>query len=555
MAGLTSAQSRGQLAAITVLRWQLFLHSLRTLGGRMEAISRVFAFFGFAVMGFGGALGFGFGSWWFVDHNNVENLAFFFWPIFLYWQLFPVLSTAFAENVDFSNLLRFPLSFRSYLLVRVVFGAADPSTLVGCLWLLGIIAGTAIANFSFLPLLILVCLLFALFNLLLARAIFSWVERWLATRRAREIMGVLFLLVVISFQFITPAIEHFSGARRHPLEHFFAQVLPFQRVFPPGLAASSLARAVEGDHATALGSLAILAAYCLAALWFLVIRLTAQYSGENLSEAAARPAPSARTNGVSLGWSLPGLPSRYAAIIEKEFHYLSRSGPVLFTLIMPVVILLIFRVTPANSANPAREHYSLLHTPDYAFPVGAAYSMLILTNILYNAFGADGPGIQVLYLLPVKFREILLAKNIAYGIVLAFEMLLVWVATAFLYRPPAPGITVATLAGVLFAFLANLAAGNLLSLYTPKKFDTAVLGRQRLPTGTVFASLGIQIAVLGLGALVLIPAIHWGNIWAGVVLLFCLAALGLIGYLFSLRAVDRIALSRRENLISELTRA
>lgn len=552
MARLTSAESRGQLAAIAVLRWQLFLHSLRTLGGRLELISRIFAFFGFAVMGLGGALGLGFGSWWFVAHNRVESLAFFFWPILLYWQLFPVLATAFAENVDFSNLLRFPLSFRSYVLVRIVFGAADPSTLVGSLWLLGIIIGTAVANFSFLPLILIVCLLFGLFNLLLARAIFSWVERWLATRRAREIMGVLFLLVVISFQFITPAIEHFSGARRHPLQHFFAQVLPFQRLLPPGLAASSLARALEGNHPQALGSLALLAVYCFASLWFLVLRLKAQYSGENLSEAAARPAAPVRRTGIQLGWSFPGLSGRLAAVVEKEFHYLSRSGPVLFTLIMPVVILLIFRVTPANAA---RDQSFLLRAPDFAFPVGAAYSMLILTNILYNAFGADGPGIQVLYLLPVHFREILVGKNLAYAIVLAFEMLLVWVATALIYRPPAPGITVATLAGVLFAFFANLAAGNLLSLYTPKKFDTAVLGRQRLPTATVFASLGIQIAVLGLGALVLIPALHWGDIWAGVVLLFCLAALAFVGYLFSLRSVDRIALSRRENLIAELTRA
>ena len=552
MAQLTSAEVRGQLAAIARLRWQIFRHSLRTLGGRLEMVSRIFSYFGFGVMGLGGAAAFAFGAWAFARRGHIEELAFLFWPILVFWQLFPVMASAFAENIDFSNLLRFPLSFPSYVLVRIVFGASDPSTFVGSLWLFGITIGVGVADISLLPLAVLVCLLFAIFNLLLARAIFSWVERWLATRRAREIMGVVFFVFIIGLQFISPLVAHFSGNRHHPFEQFFLAMIPLQRLLPPGMAASSLAQADAGNILFTSGAILLLAAYSLAVLWLLVFRLRAQYSGENLGEAAARSVSPAQKTGLQIGWRLPGLSGQISAIVEKEFHYLSRSGPVLFTLIMPVVILLIFRFTPSTSG---RDQSFLLRAPDLAFPVGAAYSVLILTNILYNAFGADAAGIQVFFLLPVRFRDILIAKNISYSLILALEMLLVWTGTALIFRPPAPGVTLATLAGVLFAFLANLAAGNLLSLYSPKKFDTAVLGRQRLPTTTVFVSLGIQAVVLGLGALVFFLAMHWANLWVAAITLLGLAVLAFIGYVLSLNSVDRIALSRREALLTELARA
>lgn len=552
MARLTSAEVRGQLSAIAVLRWQMFLHSLRTLGGRLEMVSRIFAFSGFAVMGLGGSIGLGYGAWSFTSHDNIEQLALLFWPILVFWQLFPVMASAFAENVDFSALLRFPLSFPAYALVRVVFGASDPSTLVGSLWLLAIAAGVAIARVSLLPLAVLVCLIFAFFNLFLARAIFSWFERWLATRRAREIMGVVFLAVVISFQFIGPVAGHFSRSGQHPLQFLVLEVLPYERLLPPGLAAAALAYGGAANFLLASATTLLLAAYALGMLWLLVVRLAAQYSGENLGEAAARPAGPVQKAGVRAGWSLPGLSGRVSAIIEKEFHYLSRSGPVLFTLIMPVVVLLIFRFSPGR---PGHGESFLVRAPDYAFPVGAAYSMLLLTNILYNALGADGAGIQAFFLLPIRFHEILLAKNIFYGGVVAAEMLIVWTGTALIFRPPSAGVALATLAGAVFAFLTNLAAGNLLSLYTPKRFDTAVLGRQRLPTATVFATLGIQAVVIGLGALVFFLSIQWASIWVAALALFGLAGLALGGYLISLRSVDRIALSRRENLLAELARA
>ena len=262
MAGLNlSPSTRAQLAAIARVRWQLFSHSLRTIRGRLELVSRIFAGISFAVLGLGGAAGIAAGSWYFLSHGKAEMMALLLWPILLFWQIFPVMSTAFTENVDSSNLLRFPLSFPGYFLVRMVYGSLDPSTAIGCLWLAAMAAGVGWAEPRLFPWALAVCLAFVVMNILLARMIFSWVERWLARRRTREIMGVLFLLVIIGFQFIGPAINHFRKGSEVAMTRAADQLLPIERMLPPGLAAASIADAQDGKFGHALGSFALLCGY------------------------------------------------------------------------------------------------------------------------------------------------------------------------------------------------------------------------------------------------------------------------------------------------------
>jgi ABC-2 type transport system permease protein len=288
--------------------------------------------------------------------------------------------------------------------------------------------------------------------------------------------------------------------------------------------------------------------------------MLAQYRGENLSEGAAAAAPSSLAKSgakgklaVRAGWNVPGVSGPVAAIFEKEFRYLSRSGPMLFTLIMPLVILLIFRLSPGRSGTGGQGF--VVRTPDLAFPIGAAYALLMLTNLIYNNFGADGAGVQFYFVSPVRFREIVLAKNLVHATILAFEMILIWIAVCFLYRPPSFYYTVTTIAGVLLAAPANMAVGNLLSIYTPKKFDFGTFGRQRAANTTAFASMGVQAAVFGIGALAFLLAHLLHKLWIATALLLALAAIAFFCYFLVLNRVARIALARRETLIGELSRA
>ena len=552
MAELTFAPGvREQLAAIARVRWQLFVNSLRTLRGRLELVSHIFITLGFAVGGIGGLVASGAGAYYVVSSGKAEWLAVILWPIFLFWQLFPVVATAFTENFDTSNLVRFPLSYSSFALVRIIYGSLEPATMLSSLWLLGVAVGVAMASPSLFPWAALALLLFAAVNILLARMIFSWVERWLAQRRTREILGVFFLLFIISFQLIGPLMSRYGRSAHPDLRQFAERVLPIQRVLPPGTAASAMASAADGDYAIAAGTLAILGIYGAVIFSFLHIRLRAQFHGENLSEA---PAESPGERGiVRAGWSLPGIPGSVAAIFEKEIRYLSRSGPMLFTLIMPVFILFIFRLTPSTSHRGSGSF--LGGSSDMAFPIGAAYALLILTNMVYNNFGPEGAGVQVYFTAPVPIRSVMLAKNLAHSMILALEMVLVWVGASLIYKPPALGTTLATISGILFALPVNLTVGNLLSISSPKKIDYGTFGRQRASNTTVFASFGVQIVVVGLAAITLMAARSFDRIWLATAVFLVFAAVAWVVYSVVLKGIDHMAFGHREELIAELTRA
>jgi ABC-2 type transport system permease protein len=553
VAGLIfSPQARGQFAAIALVRWRLLINSLRTIRGRLELVSRGFMFFGFATLGLGGSFAMGAGAWYFVAHDQVEMLAVLLWPVFLFWQLFPVMASAFTENVDSSNLLRFPLTFPSYFLIRIAYGSLDPATAVGSVWLLGMAIGIGAASPAYLLMALPILLLFAAFNILLGQMIYTWVERWLARRRSREILGVVFLFVMISFQFVGPLARHYGSTARPILPRVTSQMLPIERLLPPGLAAASLARALHGEYALALGAFALECAYSLAVLWLLNLRLRAQYLGENLSEAVARTAGPAGKQKIQLGWNIEGVPGSVSAVVEKELRYLLRSGPMLFTLVMPLVVLLIFRFTPGKSDSPGG---IFAHASDLTFPVGAAYALLMLTNLVYNSFGPDAVGIQFFFVSPVRFRDILLGKNLAAVFVLAAEIALVWFGTCLMYRPPPWDVVLATVTGTFFALLVNLIAGNLLSAFTPKKIDFGTFGRQRASNATAFASLGIQAVVVGLCSLALLAARAYQHIWVAAIVFVILAAGAMLAYFLVLDRMDAIVLKRREAMISELCKA
>ena len=541
---------RGQLAAVANLRWRIFVNSLRSTRGKMELVSRVIVGLAFAIGGIGGALGMGGSAWYFVSRGKAEYLAILFWPVFVFWQVFPVMATAFTNNPDSSDLLRFPLSYDSYFLVRLAYGSFDPATALGSLWLFGILLGIGVASPALLPWALLVLLVFAAFNLLLMQMVFAWVERWLAQRRTREIMGILFVLFMLSLQLIGPVMQHFGGHAHPEVRRFIEILAPIQGTLPPGLAADAIAQVSHDQFMAGFSSLLLLGALALAVGYLLHLRLRAQFRGENLSEAGVRRGLE-KVQGQSLGWDLPGFSQAVAAVFEKEVRYLARSGPMLLTLVMPIFVLVIFRLGPLSSARGA----GFSRVPGMAFPGAAGYALLMLTNLVYNNFGGDAGGIQFFYASPVRFSQIVLAKNLTHASILMFDTVLAWLAVTLLYSRPTLDVTVATLAGLLFAAPVNFTVGNLLSLYSPKKLDFSTFGRQRASQMTVLVSLGVQIVVVGLGVSAFAIAGHYGNLWIAALVFLGLAVISFSIYGVTLRRIDHIALERRETLISELCRA
>ena len=545
-------KKRGQLRTIAWLRWRLFVNGLRSKRARLELLSQVIVSIAFAIGGLGGMAFMAGMTFFILERGKPELLAILLWIVFFFWQLFPIMATAFTNNPDSSELLRFPLSYRSYFLVRMAYGAFDPATFLGSLWSFGILLGVGFAKPSLLPWTLLVLLTFAAFNLLFMQMIFAWVERWLAQRRTREVLGILFVLVMLSLQMIGPVTEFFGKRARPEVIKFVEVIFPVQGILPPGLAADAITQGVYSQFTTAVSSLALLCAFAMIIGYSLHVRLRAQYRGENLSEVAAASALP-RDRQLRLGWNLPGFASPVAAVFEKEIRYLLRSGPMLLTLIMPIFVLVIFRFGPMNSARHSGSFFA--RTPNLAFPSAAGYTLLMLTNLVYNNFGGDAGGIQFFFASPVSFRDIVLGKNLTHAAILAVETVVAWMGVSYLYGRPALDVTIATLAGLLFAAPLNFTVGNLLSIYSPKKLDYSTFGRQRASQVTVLISLGLQIVVVGIGATVFWLARHYGNFWIATVILLLLAGISLSGYAMILGRMGHIAEERRETLVAELCRA
>jgi ABC-2 type transport system permease protein len=541
--------ARGQFSAIASVRWQIFVNSLRTMRGRMEMVARVLVGFWFAALGLVGTVALGVSAWFILSHNKTEWLAALLWPVFFFWIFFPLLAAAFAEAFDSSNLLRFPLSYSSFFLVDLIYGSLEASAVVAVLWLVGIEVGVAIAAPRLAPWTGLALAVFGLVNTLLVRAVFAWIERWLARRRTREIMGVLFFLLIVSFQIVGPVMR-WLGRQQLELPAAVAQVLAMQKFLPPALTAQAISQAWYGRWWFAVGAASLLAGYGLIFLLLFHLRLRAQYEGENLGEGIARERQSVDKAEARPGWALPGFSGPVTAMMEKEVRYLSRSGPMLFTLMMPAILLLIFRMR----ANPGRPG-ALAGNSDLAFPIGAGYALLLLTNLIYNTFGADGAGVQLYFASPVRIRDVLLAKNLVHAGVLTLEMGFVWVATCGLYHAPDPSVVAATAAAVLFAAPLDFCAGNVLSLCTPKKYDYGTFGRQRAPGTTILASFGVQAVIVAVAAITVLVARHLGSLWVATAIFAVLAAGAFAAYHVVLKRVDGIALRRRESLVSELSHA
>ncbi len=398
----------------------------------------------------------------------------------------------------------------------------------------------AIAKPILIPATVLLLLLFGLFNVVLARTVIVWIERWLAQRRTRELMGVLIVFVLISLQFIGPTINRFHGNRPMPLIHALERVLPLERALPPGLAALSIAQAAnEKMH---LAPPALLVAYLAAVLWLLVFRMKAIYRGEELSEA-----PPPKKTADTVPRRSRGFEGSISAIFEKELTYLRRSPPVLFNLVAPIFMLLIFGTSRSASHFPSSASH-------YLFPIGVAYSLLTLINLAYNCFANDGGGVQFYFSSPVPIRQVVFAKNLVSLCLVAVQLVILWVAVKVMFQPPSAEMVVASLAWLAFAAPLTFTAGNVVSIYFPKKVDYAKFGRQKGSAAGGLIGLAIQAVAVGIGVLVFaMVRIGW-SIWMAAAI-FCVCSIAsMLIYWLILNRMDAMAFSRRDSLIAELSR-
>ncbi len=544
-AGWISTAAWTQYAAVMQMRWQMLVNTSRTMRGKFEVFARVFGVGFFSIVGLAAGTGLGYAAWEMASGGNLNFLPFLLWPVLVLWQMVQVMMASYQEHVDLDLLLRFPVSFGSYMVLYLIFGLLDISTILGGVCLAGVWTGLVLALPHMLPWITVVLALFAAFNILLTRMIFAWIDRWLAQRRTREIMSMVFLFLFLGLQMLNPAFHHHVGAMPAIGERVLHTAKVVQNALPPGLAAESIRSARSGHSALAAELFGWLALYAVGTGALLGLRLRKEYRGESLGVA---PRQANRAELASAQGRRPFFEASepIGAVVEKELRYLSRSGVMLYSLVAPLVLLFLF-------GGNTRAGHSL--GTSFALPMGVAYAFLGLTRLVYNSLGGEGAGVQLYFLSPTPFRTVMLAKNLLhiglFCVELAFVCAIVW----FRFGIPSPTTLAATFCWLLFALPVQLAAGNVLSITMAYRMTLTRMSREQGATGSGLLSLLIQLLVVGVGAGVFLPLAHLGHPELAAPVYLALAACGVFAWLRVLSNVERLALERRETLIGNLARA
>ncbi len=559
----TAAQSRAQFAALAKLRWCIFRNAFRRKGGGGELAARIILFPIIGVVAFGPIIGSGFGAYFLVSSGRIAMLPILTWAIFALWMLVVLNISPPGLSFDINTIIRFPLSFPRYLTARIFFGLLSASTVIGTLAIVSADIGIAIANPSLAPWSTLLLATFALANIFFTRMALVWVERWLSTRRAREIFTAFFLFASLGFQYINlnfnPGLQgrhHRASSHLPLLRKIFHTIQPIAAFLPPGLTASSIVRYSQSHFFAAAALLFGLVLF--GALFFSVYawRMHREFRGENLSEvtqpnqpAARRAAPAPQTahipNSVLIPTRTFGLNGTIIACLQKEFIYLRRNINQLYGFVAPIFMVFLF----ANRLSLSGRF------GNFIFPVAIAYSVLGVSILSYNALGMDGSGVQLYFMAPGRMRDVFLAKNLTGFLLNLVELVLVFAVIAVVAHPPALVIALATICWLLFATFINGAVGNLRSLAAPKKIDLTKASRKQASQLSVLIALGILVACAGIGFAVLVLASYFGRPWLMIPILLALAIAAFTFYVVVLNRLDTIALNHREALAEELCKA
>ena len=563
-----------QLLAIAWMRWRMFANGFvrrstsprQVVGLIFTVLLRLLIWPIFSLMAIGPAAGAGFLAWRAIAHHHPQSLIPLLAGVAIFWQFVAVNGVSMAATLasfDPASLLRFPLRFGRYLVLRLALGLLTPSTIIGCLALFAAAVGVGIAEPSLTPAAFLVLGVYAAMNIFFSRMIAVWLERWLATRRAREIFGALMALVIVGFQFLNFNARHIAHSPNQTSNNwlltFLSGTYHFLSWLPPGFAAQSI---LLGAHPltslpTLLAEFAALLLWTAAFFAAFAFRLHKQFLGEYLAEGAPRvtpaprihpqpsvPAPAAVFNQQPATNNEQLFSPTVAACLRKEWVYLRGNGSQIISMLTPLIFVFLF----------ARG--MLAHHPAYLLAGSVGYVLLGPLATLYNIFGADGAGTQLYLLAPVRLRDVILAKNIASLAWLILESALAWGLVSVLATAPIPFATqISTVFWIVFMLFANLALGTLRSIQAPRKIAIAQARRVRNPSASKTSGL-IVLAILFGSMLLQLPVTllcqHFHNPWLAAVIFAPLAAAAVAVYALLLSNADHLILTHRDTFAQDL---
>jgi hypothetical protein len=485
------------------LRWQLFRNSLRSRGRSSElAIQGIGYVFG-ALAILGTSVGFFAATFFLLRMGRTDILSLLLWAVFIVWQMIPIFVEGYSPGLNFSEIARYPVSFRLYFLLNAAYGLLDPAAVAGLLWLLGIWLGIVATHPEWAFAAAGAFLLFAAFNVLCNRVIISLFERFQSTRKGRERVAAVMLLLMLLPQLFQFFVNGWIDWRRyHPPEWTLNVFTRLHHISPPGQVAQVLTATGESKLVAVL----LLLAWLFAFAWVLARRLKQVYQGEIHAETFRQK----RELKVKPGWRLPGMDETISAVFEKELRYLRQNARLLVQLVYPVVLFGIIALGgPRKKALP----------PAFAFAKGevllsifAVMMGLAVSNLSYNTFGMDREGFGRWLLAPLSLKKVIVAKNLAQGAVITvFYLALACLIMNFTHVPWE--MFFAITAGFLCVLIVQIAAGNVISVRWPKRIELTKMSSRTVSGAAGFMSLAFTLPMLAIIGVVAFASTRWKLEW------------------------------------------
>ena len=554
-------RTAAQFAAVTWLRWRIFLNGFRRKGSTGDVVALAIMLPLFLLMVLSVAAGAGAAAWYFTRQGHVERTAAILWALFFLAQLTNINLGQPGTNFDPTQLIRFPLRLASYVTIRLFFGMLSPSNVSVGLMALAVALGVTIARPSLGPAAFAAMAVFALVNVLFTRMVFAYVDRWLSTRRAREVFTGFIFVVSIGGQWANFTFNPAYHQRDHRVDRarverglrIYHGAQPYLALLPPGLAANGMDAAAHGAQGTAAGRILLCGLYGVVFVGVFGLRMRTEFRGESLSDAAAAStiakaaprhaeaqiaAPASPAEGAA-----PGCRNTVAAVFTKDVLYLRRNLGLFYGLIAPLAMVMIFAGKAAT-----RNH------AEWVFPAALSYALLGVVPVSYNTFGMDALGSQLYFLAPVRVRDVLLAKNLLNLAIASIEVVAVLILVSAVAAPPHFSLMLASLLWTAGTLLVAMTVGNYRSLSAPKRMDPGKSAQKQASPLSALLSMGILLLTAGVGWSLMTLSSTYHVPWALPLAMLLLLAAAAAVYWHNLQRMDAYALEHRESLFEELNK-
>jgi ABC-2 type transport system permease protein len=520
-----------------ILRAQLLSMRLRVgtrSGGAIFSVVTSLLFYGFwAFLSFGVSL-------YFADPANAPNfltvLSSGLLFVMLYWQLAPVISAGFGASLELRKLLVYPIPHRKLFTVEVLLRLTNcaemPILVVGAATglMLNPLYGAGARMFV-----VFGALIFAATNILLSAGIRHLMERLFLRTRLKEAM--MFLLVAVA---LLPQLLFFLNVRQAALFRF----APVHLLWPW----AAMARVMLRDTVALSAMLSLLylgLAYSFGK-W--------QFERSIRYDDAVEPAISSPVGPARWTERLFRLPSRIlpdpmAALVEKELRTFARIPRFRMVYAMSCIFGIVLYLPALRGPRAPSSFFT-----QNALPIMALYGLMMLGPISYwNAFGFDRFAAQGYFSWPIRFRDVLMAKNITVAFLLIPQIVLIALVGKAAHLPTSFWKFLEAMVVMLIASLYWFSMGNICSVRLPRAMDPEKMNQM----ANKMQALSIWTAPL---LLLPIGLAYWARVvfeneivFIGILLIA--AIVGGIFYRVGMDSAVETAARNRESMLMQLSRS